>query len=276
MMYRLKRSEYERARAVFSALDDHLAVAAMLDGSAPGSIYVDNPQAPHSALAFWWRFYFAGEGGDQTFTAEVKKLFRERLYPQARQEGVTLFVVYYSNPGWEPAIEEILEGRKTAKVERQYYELNAALEERQMLVPTNLALRRVDADLLKETHLKNLDALKSEMVSECPTVEEFLKTRLGVCAIVGNEIAGWCLSEYNRRDRCEIGIETVEKFRRQGIGTLTARALIELARAQGIRRIGWDCYRENAPSVATALKLGFEKKRDYSVYFTWVDKEKQT
>ncbi len=273
MFFKLKKSDYEKARAIFSPMDDHLAVEAMLDGSAPGSIYVDDPETPASALACGRRrFYLAGNGQNKAFIQELRTLFLDRIFTQARLDGVTAFVVYYSNGGWEAAVEEILEGRNPVKVERQYYELTTLSNVQQRNSSAPLALRRVDASLLNDLKLKNLEALKAETVSECPSVEEFLRTRLGVCAIVGDEIAGWCLSEYRRGDRCEIGIETLEKYQRQGIATLTARALIELAWANGIRRFGWDCYRGNAPSVATALKLGFEKKSDYSAYFTWVEK----
>ncbi len=273
----LDNKDYEKVREVFSSLDDHLAVAAMLAGSAPGRIYVDNPEAPASALACGpRRFYLSGNSQNNAFAENLRSFFLDRIYTQARKEGVTAFVVYYSHPAWEPVIDAMLAGQNPAKVERQYYELTRQAEDRQAAAPTNLALRRVDAQLLNDSTLKNRAALKAEMVSECPSVEEFLKTRLGICAVLGDEIAGWCLSEYNLGERCEIGIETLEKFQRRGIGTLTARALIALAQAQGIRRIGWDCYRGNAPSVATALKLGFAKKSDYSVYFTWIEKEKKT
>ncbi len=270
-MYQLKVSEYERAREVLLPLDEHLAVAAMLAGSAPGSIYVDDAETPTSALACGQRrFYLAGNGQNEVFNANLRQVLRDRMDTAARQEGINAFVVYYSDPSWEPAIEAILAGRKPVKVERQYYELTGLFEvdSRQAAAPTGLALRRVDTELVNDPQLKNRHALQAEMVSECPSVEEFLQARLGVCAIVGDEIAGWCLSEYNLGERCEIGIETIEKFQRRGIGTLTGLALIALAQAQGIRRIGWDCYRGNASSVATALKLGFEKKSDYSVYFT--------
>ncbi len=273
MIYPLEIKDYEKAQAVFSPLDDHLAVAAMLAGSAPGRVYVDDPDAPASSLACGTRrFYLAGNSQSAAFTDDLRPYFLDRIYVQARQEGITAFVIYYSSPGWEPVIEAALEGKNTAKVERQYYELTTPAGDPQAPVPANLALRRVDAELLNDLKMKNREALKAEMVSECPSVEEFLETRLGICAILGDEIAGWCLTEYNLGERCEIGIETLEKFQRRGIGTLTARALIALAQAQGIRRIGWDCYRGNTPSVATALKLGFAKKSDYSVYFTWVEK----
>ncbi len=270
-MYQLRVSEYERAREVLLPLDDHLAVASMLAGSAPGSIYVDDAETPTSALACGQRrFYLAGNGQNEVFNANLRLVLLDRMDMAARQEGINAFVVYYSNPSWTPAIEAILEGRNPAKVERQYYELDGLfdIDSRQAAAPAGLALRRVDAELVNDSQLKNRHALQAEMVSECPSVEEFLKARLGVCAILGDEIAGWCLSEYNLGERCEIGIETIEKFRHRGIGTLAGLALIALAQAQGIRRIGWDCYRGNVPSVATALNLGFEKKSDYSVYFT--------
>ncbi len=273
MIYQLKPDEYEKAREVLRALDDHLAVAAVLAGSAPGSMYVDDLAAPTCALVCGQRrFYLAGDARNRKFIDGLRALFQDTIYPRARQEGITAFVLYFSGPGWEAAIEEILAGRYPVKVERQYYERFGPKEVPQYAGPADLALRRVDAELLDDLKLKNRDALKGEMVSECPSVEEFLKTRLGVCAILGDEIAGWCLSEYNLGERCEIGIETLEKYQRRGIGKLTAGALIALARAQGIRRIGWDCYRDNAASVATALKLGFEKKSDYSVYITRVEK----
>ena len=48
---------------------------------------------------------------------------------------------------------------------------------------------------------------------------------------------------------------------------VVADAVIRHAFAQGATEIGWHCWAANTPSVATALKLGFEKVLDYPVCY---------
>ena len=59
------------------------------------------------------------------------------------------------------------------------------------------------------------------MCSEHMSVEDFLAHSFGLCPVHSNEVAGWCMAEYNVGDRCEIGIATTEKHRRKGIARLT-------------------------------------------------------
>lgn len=72
--------------------------------------------------------------------------------------------------------------------------------------------------------------------------------------------------EYNTGNRCELGIETAVPFRRRGLATLLATATIRHALAQGVADIGWVCWADNRPSVATALKLGFQQVAQDEVY----------
>jgi GNAT superfamily N-acetyltransferase len=133
-------------------------------------------------------------------------------------------------------------------------------------LPAGYTLRPVDRDLLNERHLQNLDLLMEEMCSERPSVTDFLDKSFGFCAMYGDEIVGWCLSEYNTPTRCEVGIEALAAHRRRGLATAMASALIEQALSRGLSRINWHCYAGNAPSVATALRVGFEKVADAGDY----------
>ncbi len=139
------------------------------------------------------------------------------------------------------------------------------------MLPEGFELRPVDAALLEHARLKNLDALREEMCSERPSVQEFLDHSFGVCLVHGYELAGWCLSEYNTPDACEIGIETREPFRRRGLAALMTAALVEEAQARGVARIGWHCWTSNIPSARTALKAGFELAVDYPACMVWFD-----
>ncbi len=121
-------------------------------------------------------------------------------------------------------------------------------------LPIGFSLSQVNEDLLSRSELRNLDALQAEMCSERPTVEEFLARSFGICLLCGNEIAGWCLSKYDCGDRCEVGIETVEGYRRRGLGTLMSLALVEKALSCRITRVGWHCSSSNKASAATVLR----------------------
>lgn len=63
-------------------------------------------------------------------------------------------------------------------------------------------------------HLKNTGALVKEMQSERQSVRDFLDKSFGLCLVQGDGIVSWSLSEYNSEDRCEVGIATVEGYRR--------------------------------------------------------------
>lgn len=56
----------------------------------------------------------------------------------------------------------------------------------------------------------------------------------------------------------EIGVETKEEYRKKGLVTAVAKALIKYCLENGYNPI-WACNNENEGSVNTANKLGFEK-----------------
>jgi len=105
-------------------------------------------------------------------------------------------------------------------------------------------------------------------VSERLSVEEFLEKSFGYVVIHGGRVVGFCMSEYNTGNRCELGIATNEAYQHRGLAKLTAVTTIRHALAVGIDEIGWHCATDNVASVATAESLGFERTAEYTVY--WV------
>ena len=112
MIHELEANEYFMARHLFRALDFHLGVLAVLDGTAPGRVYVDDATEPKSTLVrSGRRFYLAGAAHNPAFNADVRTLFCEQVYPQALQAGEIEFVVYYDSQDWDTRIQEILKDR---------------------------------------------------------------------------------------------------------------------------------------------------------------------
>lgn len=177
----------------------------------------------------------------------------------------------YAEPEWENRLGDLFAGKRPIRRQRQYFELDARQFEPQVVVPDGYHLHQVDASLLTQEHLHNWDGLKTEMVSERPSLDDFLAKSFGVCIIHEDEIVGWCLSEYNCGPRCEIGIATDTAHRRKGLATLMATAVIQQALSQGIHQIGWHCWANNTPSSATARKLGFQLIDEAPAYLLFFD-----
>jgi len=272
-MYELAPNAYPQVVPLFAGMDCHLAVAAILAGDAAGQVYVDDPASPRAALVrCGQRFYLAGHAS-AAVSAALRLFFAEQVYPQGLAAGAWGFTLDYTPGDWERVlVEDVLAGKHPMLDRHHYYALHLDARQRQAPpLPDGLTPRLVDRALLGETHLRHLDELREEMCSERPSVEDFLAHSFGVCLVRGDELVGWCLSEYNTGDRCEVGIATREGYRRRGLGAWMACALAEQARARGIRHVGWHCYANNAASIATARKAGFALEHEYPILFAWFD-----
>jgi GNAT superfamily N-acetyltransferase len=198
----------------------------------------------------------------------VQACLADEIIPGLQAEGHDGCLLFYT-PVWHYQVAELLAPVKSVPILRQYYERNLGGELPEVILPDGIILREVDADLLEKSSIEGLEALREEMLSERVSVEEFLAKSFGVVALAGRILAGWCLSEYNCAQRCEVGIGTQEPFRRRGLAHAMGLAFLRQASHNGITRVGWDCFAENTPSIATALRLGFEKVEEFPATVFW-------
>ncbi len=266
-MTALHPNSYELVRPLFLGMDFHLVGHSILAKQTPAQIFVDNNERPKALFAqAGHRYILAGDSDIDSFNLGIQKMFANVIYPRALAEGQEGFAIYYDSSTWEEKMEALLIDKEIIHADREYYTCNTLKQKWQDVMPAGFQLQMVDAALLANTKLKNLDTLKEEMTSERPSVDDFLAKSFGVCAIHENELAGWCLSEYNADGRCEIGIETTSEFRQRGIATALTLAFLEHAFSHGINEVGWHCFKRNESSAKTALKAGLDKVRDYKYY----------
>lgn len=253
---------------MFGGLEEHLAVEAVAQGAAAGRLWVDDPQAPRSAVIWVQHRVFVAEEDDASKGPEGLNGVVREIAAAAQARGDWGVGVYAAEGlKWEP----VLDGLAWKSIEREYWEIGS--EEWKPLgaagqaePAARLALRAVDRELVTAAGFGRMEQLREEMCSERPSVEDFLAHSFGVCLVDEdqNALAGWCLSEYNCGNRCEVGIEVVEAYQRQGLGTLLARVLCEEAFTQRkIRRVGWHCLAANAASGATARRAGLRLVKRY-------------
>ncbi|WP_367356092.1 GNAT family N-acetyltransferase [Mesotoga sp.] len=94
----------------------------------------------------------------------------------------------------------------------------------------------------------------------------FLHSGIGYCAVKNNQIVSRCIMIYSGGERRELGLETHEKFRGLGLGSLTA-ALCVTCIDLGLRPEGHS--RENNPAsiVVAAEKVGLSDPVHYKSLF---------
>lgn len=273
-MTALHPDSYEKVRPLLLGMDYHLIGRSILAKKTPATIFVDNNEHPTTLFAqAGHRYILAGDSEIDSFNLGIRKLFTNVVYPHEIAAGHEGFALYYDSPAWERRVDALLAGKKTIHADREYYACKTLKHKPQDFLPEGFQLKMVDANLLATSDLKHLETLKEELTSERPSVEDFLAKSFGVCAIHNNELAGWCLSEYNTVGRCEIGIETTSDYRQRGIATALTLTFLEHAFSHGIKEVGWHCFKRNEPSAKTALKAGFEKVCDYKSFIVLLKSE---
>ena len=261
----LEPDRYASIQPLFKELAIHLAVVTTLAGRLPGSIYVDDLTSPRAAILIpsnHHRVYVSGEPSPRLITDVL-----DQLCAESQEESHGCVVYYDAAHTPRDSIEQALQGQDAQAYGRQFYRLRAPTASASRPLPEHVMIQRIDQELVEASPLMNRQALLEEALSESPSPDYFWRQNFGFCAHDGRQFVAWCLAEYHDQGRYELGIETIDAYQRQGIATHLAQAVIERAFALGATEIGWHCWAANTPSVATALRLGFEKARDYPVYY---------
>lgn len=263
-MPELFSSNTQPARPLFHKLErSHALVTALFEGNVTARLFVDNPAAPHSGVIVCnSRVLCAGDVPSADFFEEMRCTFSSELMPSHRAQGNDAYLVFAVNGVWDTTVEALFRNHELYHGTRQYYEMTHFVPQPDLRWPDGFSIQLITPEFLS-SDANGLDAVREEMCSERASMEDFLARSFGLCPVHSKEVAGWCMSEYNVGDRCEIGIATAEKHQRKGIATLLSWAFLAEAQRRSYTRVGWDCWTRNVASVATARKAGFTFVEEY-------------
>ena len=267
MLHLMKQDEYPAVLPIFEGLEHHLAIRAIIGGISPGRVYADDCVQPRTAL-IWnesHRFFLAGQPNDQDSFRSISSLITNEITPLAIRRRINVFVLYFSSDLSRDRIEAMLEDVSPSARLRSFYVFRKPRVNRSQKIPRGFPLKKVDRRLFARDDLKNIEKVEDEIRLQWRSVDSFLGDGFGFCLLRGTRVVGWCLSEYNNAGNCEIGVETSERYRRQGFATVTASALLDHCISKSVEP-RWHCWTNNLPSTRLAEKLGFQKKADYLVY----------
>ena len=87
MLHELESQDYERARPLFARWRAYLVIFAVLDGTCPGQVYVDDREHPRTAL-LWdhaeGELYLAGEAHNEALNHALNTCIRDQIRPYAQ------------------------------------------------------------------------------------------------------------------------------------------------------------------------------------------------
>lgn len=254
-MVELQESEYDLARPLYAdAPYGRPVIYSVLEGTHPGHVFVDSATAPRTAFVVSTAefYYLAGETWNRDFVDAALDL---ALGEYAPERFVFLGAL---TDAWRATLDAGLRARNLKPVwaERFEYELDVArFRERSAgwreRIPAQVQVRRYE----REDVLRNDGILRFFR-----DADGFLRHGLGYGVWVEGQMVSCCHTVVVGDGRAEVGIETLEPFRRRGLATLAACAFIEECLESGLIP-EWGCWYNNVASAALAERVGFRDRR---------------
>ena len=213
-----------------------------------GKIYVTDPAAPESAMAYVGCFAFYAGVPDKTLVSNKPGDF---------------VIMTPQNEAWAACIEECFpEAEKMTRyaIKKDTKFDVSRLQKMVERLPEGYELKEIDGDLYDRC-LANPEM--ADFVSVFEGKEQFLELGRGVVILKDGKIVSGASSYSRYREGIEIEVDTVEEERRKGLATAACAALILRCLEEGLYP-SWDA--QNMNSVHLAEKLGYEPDHTYEVY----------
>jgi RimJ/RimL family protein N-acetyltransferase len=269
VIYELKPTKYDIVRPLFADLIPYnVIIAAAIEGTTPGRVYVDHPTEPRSAFLCSVEGYFlAGNPNNTAFNAALKQTILDTIFAgDTLRAGDTELFVDCTPAAWIDRLAEIFP-RPVLINPRQHYVCTALAFDWRAHLPDGFAVRRVDQALLDTPGLDLPEHMLDWMQTNWGSRAAFLARGFGFCTVHDHRVASWSIADCASGDTCEIGIHTHPDYRRRGLAAIAAAAAVDYALAHGYTSVGWHCNFDNHGSIRTAQKVGFVKERDYVHYY---------
>lgn len=270
IMEKLNFSDYHIAKDLLHRIQYQTVLHTILSDQTPGRVYVDKKIAPKLAFAqFKQRAFLAGDP-DPNFIPLLREFVFTEVKRNCEESDVPFFRLTVDDPRWLKIFRTTLEFEHPIQTEYRIYQKKSVLPLKKILIPEGFKMLSVDRTLIQKAFPGKGDLLE-EMSSERESVDAFIESSFGIAAFISGSLAGWCLSEYNFQDQCEIGIATLLSYRRIGLAKAMTYTFQNQAIENGIKTLLWHCFASNQASCQTALSTGFKLVDSHEVLMLYWD-----
>jgi GNAT superfamily N-acetyltransferase len=261
-MIELKKTEFSLILPLLEGIQQAVLPYAVCDGINPGRVFLDQRRAPQTGL-IWTPvgyYFLAGEPSQARGLEQISQILTDVFIPASQTSGENSFILITSSAAWKEYLPELLPGRSVIEIYRRPHLFNlaqfAVLGDWRSRIPQGFRLQRVDETLAEE----------AGVLASWASIRDFLDNGLGFALLEGAEIASVCTSVFSSHAWMEIDVHTMKSYQRRGFAVLVTSAFIEACLQLG-KQPNWECFWDNEPSTALAVKMGFRPLLDYPVYF---------
>ena len=263
MIHELQPPETLRVSALFAPMAFHASCAAVLDGTNPGRVLVDDLQ--HPAAAFVLSPEAAYLAGDADAAAFGQALRTRACDPEFLGMALWHLVWIVSSPSWVEWLRVLAGQDRLRTLARRHYVCDVGARLQPVATPAGAVLRNIDAALL-DGDVAVPEHVQGWIRNNWGSRQHYLAAGFGVAVLHGREVVAWSVADCVTGRTCEVGIHTADEWRRQGYGAFAARGAIQRTLELGMETVGWHCHEENVASWRTAERAGFRLERTYQEY----------
>ncbi|OWZ90171.1 hypothetical protein B9J07_29030 [Sinorhizobium sp. LM21] len=206
-MFLLEQAAYSAAQALLNDFSStHVAIAAVLDGTIDGEVWVDRPVEPRVALlANGDAYYLAGLPDEVVDSfANLKELIPDWAY-------------FFVEDRWSDRLGDIWSNRFARPHPRVKMGLpGASLGLAATVLPDGFRLVPIDQRLL-DLEPGNIETV-TDLMEGWASPELFLENAIGFCVLYDGSVVSHCATDSVSGTRCEVGVGTEPAYRRLGLG----------------------------------------------------------
>ncbi|MFW5435033.1 GNAT family N-acetyltransferase [Paenibacillus apiarius] len=263
MIIKLDENDLDKIRPLLKNEQSYdLTLNAVINGNNRGTVYVDNPEHPGTAMidVTGTITMFIGDPANEDFLRPLPDFIDNQLKIDTLEScGGTYFLAVVSDDAWGQAIEKAISHRNYETDFEWYHAFNAkrfhTFKSAFKPLPAGYAIRRIDKAMIENDPKDILSEVLNEFWY---STDDFLKIGLGYCVLKGNQIISSCLSCCVNGQNHEISVETYnDEDMNKGFATLACAAYLEHSLVTGITP-HWSALETNKESLRLGAKLGFE------------------
>ncbi len=269
MVAELNRANFNKVMDLFKDLEYNLSIFSVINKINPGRIFINNMDNPTAALLISPEgMYFTGDAKDNAFNRDLNNVLKDDIFKKALEKSKIDYTAFYSSKEWENSFKVIFNSLYPIEEDRRYLELEIVKFD---IVEVSKNVKKIDREMLLDSYLKEIDDVRESIIENWSSIDNFLQNGFGYVYIIDGGVVSRCIADCVVKDRCEVGVETEEDYRKNGYCTQVIIAALNHCKNSNIKSVGWHCWDNNIPSYKLAEKVGFKQKKNIKVYFGWYD-----
>ena len=194
MIHELKSPESQETQPLFAPFSFHASCAAVLNGTNPGRILVDDPlDATAGFVLSPEAAYLSGDADNMAFCRSLGSYLRD-----LKNLGVAIWHLEFvvSSDRWRHRLDEIARAGEVVSTSRRHYLCSNVDDVRPLPRPEEgVTIRPIDQALLDSGTFSLPNHIVSWIGNNWGSRSHFLSAGFGVVAICGGEIVSWSVAD---------------------------------------------------------------------------------